>query len=116
MKKQFITVLLGVFIAFIFYSFKHSEQTKPNIESSSFYTTKKLEAKIIQAVPQGKKTVIVLNKGSKFKIRTGDSGVIPALNDIQFKITETYSFRSKALIDTVISQPNLKVFINVQDN
>lgn len=54
-------------------------------------------AKIIQTLPQGNKTFIVLDRGSKHGVKVGATGTITGVAG-QFKITEVYTFRSKAVI------------------
>lgn len=53
--------------------------------------------KIIQLIPQGAKTFIVLDKGSKQGVKVGATGSIAGVAG-QFKVTEVYTFRSKAVI------------------
>ena len=54
--------------------------------------------KIIQLIPQGAKTFIVLDRGSKHGVKVGATGSIAGVAG-QFKITEVYTFRSKAVIN-----------------
>ncbi|MFT7581489.1 MAG: hypothetical protein ACI9MR_003166, partial [Myxococcota bacterium] len=56
-----------------------------------------VRGKIIQLIPQGKKTVLVLNRGSKVGVKAGATGRITGVSGT-FKITEVYTFRSKAII------------------
>jgi len=57
-----------------------------------------LNGKIIQVIPQGTKSVLVLNRGSKVCVKVGQSGKIAGVGPA-FKVTEVYEFRCKAVID-----------------
>jgi hypothetical protein len=57
-----------------------------------------LNGSIVQVLPQGNKTVLVINRGSKVCVKVGQTGRIGGVNGT-FKITEVYEFRSKAIID-----------------
>ena len=59
----------------------------------------KSEAKVVQIIPAKEKCILILNKGSKAGVKQGDSGKLIGLKDHTFKVTEVYSFRSKAVID-----------------
>jgi len=56
-----------------------------------------IAARVIQLIPQGNKTFIVLDRGSKQGVKVGATGSIAGVAG-QFKITEVYTFRSKAVI------------------
>ncbi|TNF25391.1 MAG: hypothetical protein EP329_23175 [Deltaproteobacteria bacterium] len=56
-----------------------------------------ISGRIIQLIPQGDKTFIVLDKGSKQGVKVGATGSIAGVAG-QFKVTEVYTFRSKAVI------------------
>lgn len=57
-----------------------------------------LSGSIVQVLPQGGKTVLVINRGSKVCVKVGQTGRIAGVNGV-FKITEVYEFRSKGVID-----------------
>lgn len=57
-----------------------------------------LNGAIVQLLPQGAKTVLVINRGSKVCVKVGQSGKIAGVGPA-FKITEVYEFRSKAIIE-----------------
>jgi hypothetical protein len=57
-----------------------------------------LSGSIVQVIPQGAKTVLVINRGSKVCVKVGQSGKIAGVGPA-FKITEVYEFRSKAVIE-----------------
>jgi len=56
-----------------------------------------LNGAIVQVLPQGAKTVLVINRGSKVCVKVGQSGKIAGVAGA-FTITEVYEFRSKAVI------------------
>lgn len=56
-----------------------------------------VRGKIIQLIPRGDKTELVLDRGSKHGVANGATGRIDGVSG-QFKITEVYTFRSKAVI------------------
>lgn len=56
-----------------------------------------LNGSIVQVLPQGAKTVLVINRGSKVCVKVGQSGKIAGVAGA-FTITEVYEFRSKAVI------------------
>lgn len=57
-----------------------------------------LSGSLVQVLPQGTKSVLVINRGSKVCVKVGQTGRINGV-DGAFKITEVYEFRSKAIID-----------------
>jgi hypothetical protein len=57
-----------------------------------------LNGSIVQVLPQGAKSVLVINRGSKVCVKVGQTGRINGVNGA-FKITEVYEFRSKGVID-----------------
>jgi len=57
-----------------------------------------LNGSIVQVLPQGAKSVLVINRGSKVCVKVGQTGRINGVNGV-FKITEVYEFRSKGVID-----------------
>lgn len=57
-----------------------------------------LNGSLVQVLPQGTKSVLVINRGSKVCVKVGQTGRINGV-DGAFKITEVYEFRSKAIID-----------------
>ncbi len=61
-------------------------------------TPGQVEANLVQALPMGNSTVIVLNKGVGDNVHKGDQGYIVGFNDVPFTITETYAARSKATV------------------
>ncbi|MEC9072892.1 MAG: hypothetical protein VX938_10950, partial [Myxococcota bacterium] len=56
-----------------------------------------IQAKIVQAIPQGKKTQLILNKGREHKVQVGQKGKIKGVGT--FTITELFQFRCKAMIN-----------------
>jgi len=56
-----------------------------------------LNGAIVQVLPQGAKTVLVINRGSKVCVKVGQSGKIAGVAGA-FTVTEVYEFRSKAVI------------------
>lgn len=57
-----------------------------------------LNGSIVQVLPQGNKTVLVINRGSKVCVKVGQSGKIAGVAGA-FKVTEVYEFRCKAVIE-----------------
>ncbi len=57
-----------------------------------------LNGSIVQLIPQGGKTVLVINRGSKVCVKVGQTGKVAGVGPA-FKITEVYEFRSKAVIE-----------------
>lgn len=57
-----------------------------------------LNGSIVQVLPQGAKTVLVINRGSKVCVKVGQTGKINGVAGT-FKVTEVYEFRCKAVID-----------------
>lgn len=57
-----------------------------------------IAASVVQIIPQGKKTVLVLNRGKTHGVVVGATGKISGVAGT-FKVTEVYAFRSKAVID-----------------
>jgi hypothetical protein len=57
-----------------------------------------LSGAVVQLLPQGAKTVLVINRGSKVCVKVGQTGKLAGVGPT-FKITEVYEFRSKAIID-----------------
>lgn len=53
---------------------------------------------IVQVLPQGAKTVLVINRGSKVCVKVGQTGKIAGVAGV-FKVTEVYEFRCKAVIE-----------------
>jgi hypothetical protein len=72
-----------------------------------------LNGSIVQLLPQGAKTVLVINRGSKVCVKVGQTGKIAGVNGA-FKITEVYEFRSKGVIevDDKVIGANRAVTIN----
>jgi len=56
-----------------------------------------IQAKIVQTIPQGKKTQLILNKGREHKVQVGQKGKIKGVGT--FVITELFQFRCKAMIN-----------------
>lgn len=57
-----------------------------------------LNGSLVQVLPQGTKSVLVINRGSKVCVKVGQTGRVSGVDGV-FKITEVYEFRSKAIID-----------------
>jgi hypothetical protein len=57
-----------------------------------------LTGSLVQVLPQGTKSVLVINRGSKVCVKVGQTGRVNGVDGV-FKITEVYEFRSKAVID-----------------
>lgn len=57
-----------------------------------------LNGSLVQVLPQGTKSVLVINRGSKVCVKVGQTGRVNGVDGV-FKITEVYEFRSKAIID-----------------
>jgi hypothetical protein len=55
-----------------------------------------IAAKIVQAVPRGAQTILILNKGKRHKVKVGQSGSVKGVGS--FKITEVFEYRCKAVI------------------
>lgn len=55
-----------------------------------------LSAKVIQAIPQGKKTVLILSRGSNDKVKKGMTGKLAGVGN--FTVKEVFPFRCKAVI------------------
>ncbi len=59
-------------------------------------TTGPISASVVQVVPQGASTALVLNRGKAHNVKQGDSGTIPGVG--AFTIQEVYEFRCKAVV------------------
>ena len=57
-----------------------------------------IKGKIVQIIPDGKKTVLVLNKGKRDGVALGAVGTVDGVKAPPFKITEVSTFRAKASI------------------
>ena len=55
-----------------------------------------ITAKIVQAIPRGESTVLILNKGKRDKIKVGQKGSIKGVGS--FTITETFEVRCRAIL------------------
>ena len=53
-------------------------------------------------MPRGQTTTITLNKGTKHKIKVGQSGKVSGVGS--FKIIEAYEYRSKAVLKAPASK------------
>ncbi len=65
--------------------------------SSINFAAELLSARVVQIVPQEDKTILVLDKGSVFGVKVGDSAFFTKQSNTTFKITEASKFRSKAI-------------------
>lgn len=59
-------------------------------------TSGPISAKIIQMIPQGEKTVLILSRGKKHFVKKNDTGKVPGAGN--FVITQVYDGKCKALI------------------
>lgn len=75
-----------------------------------------LGASIIQIIPMGNKTVLILNRGTNHNVNKGDVGLIPSLNNFKLTITEVYPIRSKAIADTILDNSIKKVLLITKSN
>ena len=67
--------------------------------SSVCSASESLPGNVVQIIPQGEETIIVINRGSNAGVAVGDKGVFVPQNRPSFKITEVSGFRSKALLN-----------------
>ncbi|TNF24996.1 MAG: hypothetical protein EP329_23885 [Deltaproteobacteria bacterium] len=58
-----------------------------------------LPGRIIQLVPDGARTRLVLDKGAKQGVKVGGTGTITGVRGHRFEVIEVYPFRATAVID-----------------
>lgn len=54
---------------------------------------------IVSILPQGSRTVLVVNRGLRFGLRVGQVGICRGLNKFRCKVTEVYELRLKCVAD-----------------
>jgi hypothetical protein len=114
MFRLFLISVLAMFSISIFSRFINGEgSSMPNVTYAST-DTKHLVAYVVQTVNLGgERTLLFLNKGSQQNIQVGDTGMIPEMDSIRFRISEVYPTRSKAPVNTVINKTSLRTLIIV---
>ena len=117
MKKYFLLFcVLGITI-FLTTAFKPNKVSPIKAPSPVQVQTEKdtISGKIVQVIPMGNKTVIVLDKGSKQGVKKDNTGCISDAGKTKFTITEVFSFRSKAIIEKAYtgSAKNVDIFVEL---
>lgn len=113
--KRVQNIIILPFAAFIlvFSSFTKKEN-KISSSPVSVSDTTHLTAYIVQNTPIGTRTVLVLNKGTVHNVKTGNLGFIHGRDSLRFRITEVYTTRSKATVESLVPDSIRKVVIIVQ--
>lgn len=62
---------------------------------------------IVSVLPQGSKSVLVINRGSKFGVRVGQVTTCLGPPEFRCKVTEVYELRSKCVVDIDSSHLNV---------
>lgn len=58
-----------------------------------------VNASILQVMPSGSNSILVLNRGTNYNVKVGDSGIVLGNSNMKFIITEVYPVRSKAVFN-----------------
>jgi len=90
-----------IFIGFSLTAFKENLSKNIKLEKTSLAhiinDTTHLQSTIVQVIPNGPNSFLILNRGSSHNVNIGDSGTLYGHNDMKFIIMEVYPVRSKAV-------------------
>ena len=95
-----------IFIAIVFSGFSltafrgissENLKTENNLLGSYVNDTSHLQSTIVQVIPNGPNSILILNRGSSHNVNVGDSGILSGHRDMKFIIMEVFPARSKAV-------------------
>jgi hypothetical protein len=113
MLRISLIAVLAIFSISIFSSFSNGTGRMPNV-ICALSDTKHVVAYVVQTADLGgQRTLLFLNKGTQQNVQVGDTGIIPEMDSIKFRISEVYPTRSKAAVNAMITKTSLRTLIIV---
>ena len=110
MKMNYLIAV--ILLGFSLSAFKEKELKMPKTEimplKHYLQDTTHLESLIIQTLPSGPNTILILNRGSSHQVNVGDSGIIAGQSDLKFRIMEVLPVRSRAVFIPEVQVARIK--------
>ncbi|MCB9787679.1 MAG: hypothetical protein H6744_13435 [Deltaproteobacteria bacterium] len=92
-----LLIVLGLACGVAHAPFGHASDPSPAPDPAPAEAPTPIEGHIVQVMPQGSETVLIIDRGSRQGVKVGATGHIGGV-DAPFHVTDVYTFRCKATI------------------